>query len=192
VFHLGRKVQAYADGALSLDDGSRVEADLVVLGTGVKPRVALAEAAGLEVDNGVVVDDRLRAAKDIYAVGDIARYPEPVSGKLARVEHWVHAERQGQHAARVILGEDAPYLTSPFFWSAHGDESIRYVGHAGGFDPPQVEGSIEGGDAAVRYATGGKLLAVATLNRDRANLEAETSLQEGSAVSTAFAGDPHC
>ncbi len=177
VFHLGRKVQAYADGAVSLDDGRAIKADLVVLGTGVKPRVALAESAGLKVDNGVVVDDRLRAAESIYAVGDIARYPDPISGQLARVEHWVHAERQGQHVARVILGEDAPFTDPPFFWSARGDATIRYVGHAEGFDPPTVEGSIAGYDAAVRYEKAGKLLAVATLDRDLASLEAEAGFE---------------
>ena len=109
VFHLGRKVLGYVDGVLTLDGGISLEADLVVLGTGVKPRTALAEAAGLKVDDGVLVDDRLRAGEGVYAIGDIARYPDPVSGKAIRVEHWVHAERQGQHVARVILGEDAPF-----------------------------------------------------------------------------------
>ena len=177
VFHLGRRVQAYADGVLSLDDGRSVKADIVVLGVGVKPRVGLAKAAGLKVDDGVMVDDRLRAAKDIYAVGDIARYPDPVSGKLARVEHWVHAQRQGQHVARLILGEDAPYADVPFFWSAHYDAAFNYNGHAEDFDPPKVEGSIERYDALVRYEKDGKLLAVVTLGRDKASLEGEAALE---------------
>jgi NADPH-dependent 2,4-dienoyl-CoA reductase/sulfur reductase-like enzyme/nitrite reductase/ring-hydroxylating ferredoxin subunit len=178
VFHLGRKVEGYADGRLSLDDGTPVAADMVVVGAGVKPRVALAEAAGLTVDNGVVVDDRLRAAPHIYAVGDIARYPEPISGRFARIEHWVHAERQGQHVARVILGEDAPFTDVPFFWSAHYDAAVHYSGHAEAFDPPTVEGSVEGYDALVRYEKDGKLLAVVTLDRDLASLEAEAAFED--------------
>jgi NADPH-dependent 2,4-dienoyl-CoA reductase/sulfur reductase-like enzyme len=177
VFHLGRKVQGYAGGVLSLDDGGSVKADIVVLGAGVKPRVALAEGAALKVDNGVVVDDRLRAAEHIYAVGDIARYPAPISGRLVRVEHWVHAERQGQHVARVILGEDAPFTDIPFFWSAHYDASLRYDGHAEGFDPPRVEGSLAERDALVRYAKDGELLAIATLGRDLASLEGEAAFE---------------
>jgi apoptosis-inducing factor 3 len=177
VFHLGRKVQGYVDGVLSLDQGGSIKADIVVLGAGVKPRVALAEGAALKVDNGVVVDDRLRAAEHIYAVGDIARYPEPISGRLARVEHWVHAQRQGQHVARVILGEDAPFTDIPFLWSAHYDASLRYDGHAEGFDPPKVEGSLDDRDALVRYQKDGRLLAVATLGRDLASLEAEAGFE---------------
>ena len=106
VFHLGRKVQGFANGALALDEGA-IEADFVVAGMGVRPRVALAEAAGLKIDNGIVVDARLMtSAAGVYAAGDVARYPDPHTGKAIRVEHWVHAERQGQHVARAILGDD--------------------------------------------------------------------------------------
>ena len=177
VFHLGRKVQGYADGILALDGGITLEADLVVLGTGVKPRTALAEAAGLEVDDGVVVDDRLRAGETIYASGDIARYPDPISGRRIRVEHWVHAERQGQHVARAILGEDAPFRDVPFFWSAQYEQAFHYDGHAEDFDPPRVDGSVADYDATVRYEKDGKLLAVVTLDRDMASLEAEMAFE---------------
>jgi NADPH-dependent 2,4-dienoyl-CoA reductase/sulfur reductase-like enzyme/nitrite reductase/ring-hydroxylating ferredoxin subunit len=179
VFHLGRKVTAYKDKAVTLDQGDPVQADLVVLGVGVKPRTALAEAAGLKVDKGIVVDDRLRAAESVYAVGDIARYPDPVSGDLIRVEHWVHAERQGQHVARLIMGEDAPFTDVPFFWSKHYEAAIHYDGHAEDFDPPKVDGSVADYDATVRYETGGKLRAVATLNRDLASLKAEAAFEDG-------------
>jgi NADPH-dependent 2,4-dienoyl-CoA reductase/sulfur reductase-like enzyme/nitrite reductase/ring-hydroxylating ferredoxin subunit len=174
VFHLGRKVLSYADGRVSLDEGEPVAADFIVVGAGVRPRTALAEAAGLHVDNGIVVDDRLRtSAQGVYAAGDIARYPDPLTGDLVRVEHWVHAERQGQHVARMILGEDAPFSDPPFFWSAHYDKTVRYVGHAQTFDPPQVEGVIDREDAEVRFSQSGRLLAVATIGRDLAALQAE-------------------
>jgi len=174
VFHLGRKVLGYADGRVTLDEGEPVAADFIVVGAGVKPRTTLAEAAGLKVDNGVVVDGRLRtSAEGVYAAGDIARYPDPISGDLVRIEHWVHAERQGQHVARMILGEDAPFADPPFFWSAHYDKTVRYAGHAQTFDPPNVEGSLDKEDAAVRFSQSGRLLAVATIGRDLAALQAE-------------------
>jgi NADPH-dependent 2,4-dienoyl-CoA reductase/sulfur reductase-like enzyme len=178
VFHLGRQVLGYADGRISMDEGDPVPADIVVVGTGVRPRIALAEAAGLKVDNGVVTDDRLRtSAQDVYAAGDIARYPDPVSGRLIRVEHWVHAERQGQHVARHIMGDDRPFVDPPFFWSAHYDKAINYLGHAEGFDPPALDGSIAAQDATIRFSKDGELLAVATVGRDLANLEAERDFE---------------
>jgi apoptosis-inducing factor 3 len=179
IFHLGRKVLGFADGKVTLDQGDALIADLVVLGTGVRPRVALAEAAGLTVDDGVVVDAQLRTgAPDVYAAGDIARYPDPISGELIRIEHWVHAERQGQHVARHILGETGPFADPPFFWSQHYQRSIRYSGHAAGFDSLEVEGSLAKGSAIVRYKRNGALLAVATLDRDLQNLEAEKGFEE--------------
>jgi NADPH-dependent 2,4-dienoyl-CoA reductase/sulfur reductase-like enzyme/nitrite reductase/ring-hydroxylating ferredoxin subunit len=184
VFHLGRKVLGWSGGRLQLDEGPPIEADFVIVGTGVRPRTALAQAAGLAVDNGVVVDDRLRCGgrPDVLAVGDIARYPDPVSGRQIRVEHWVHAERQGQHAARVLMGEDRPFTDPPFFWSAHYDSTIRYVGHAESFDAPQLDGSLRAESAIVRYAKDGRLLAVATLGRDVESLEA------GAGLEAAYAG----
>jgi NADPH-dependent 2,4-dienoyl-CoA reductase/sulfur reductase-like enzyme/nitrite reductase/ring-hydroxylating ferredoxin subunit len=179
VFHLGREVLGYADGHVTLDDGEPVAVDFVVVGAGVQPRVALAEAAGLSVENGVIVDDRLRtSAEGVYAVGDIARYPDKSSGKLIRVEHWVHAERQGQHVARLILGDDKPFTDPPFFWSAHYGRAVNYSGHAESFDTPKVEGSVEMYDATIRYEKDGRLLAVATLNRDLETLKAEANLEE--------------
>jgi NADPH-dependent 2,4-dienoyl-CoA reductase/sulfur reductase-like enzyme/nitrite reductase/ring-hydroxylating ferredoxin subunit len=181
VFHLGTKARGFASGAIGLEDGGSLPADIVVLGAGVTPRVGLAQDAGLKVDDGVVVDDRLRAAPSIYAVGDIARYPDPISGRPIRVEHWVHAQRQGQHVARVILGEDRPYADPPFFWSAHYDQAFHYDGHAERFDPPKADGTVEDYDATVRYEADGRLLAVVTLNRDLASLEAEAGFEVGRA-----------
>jgi NADPH-dependent 2,4-dienoyl-CoA reductase/sulfur reductase-like enzyme len=177
IFHLGREVKLYDDGLLAMDQGLPIAADIVVLGVGVKPRVALAEAAGLEIDNGVVVDDGLRAADGVFAIGDIARYPDPISGKPIRVEHWVHAQRQGQHVARAIMGDDAPFTDVPFFWSKHYESAFHYDGHAEAFDPPKVDGSVADYDATVSYEKDGKLLAVVTLNRDRASLEAEAAFE---------------
>jgi len=179
VFHLGRTVQGYQDGKLGLDNGEAIEADFVVAGTGVRPRTALAEAAGLKVDNGVVVDRWLRASADhVYAVGDIARFPEAHTGKVIRVEHWVHAERQGQHAARMLLGDDAPFGDTPFFWSAHQGTTVSYVGHADEFDAPKIEGSLEKQDALIRFAKDGRDLAVATVGRDLDGLKAGRAFEK--------------
>ena len=178
MFHLGRKVLGYANGKVEMDEGQPVAADFIVVGTGVRPRVALAEAAGLMTNNGVVVDDHLKTSADgVYAAGDIARYPDPISGKLIRVEHWVHAERQGQHLARLILGDDRPFSDPPFFWSSHYDKAINYCGHADDFDPPRIDGSVAKEDAAVRYQKNGKLLAVATVGRDLESLKAAAAFE---------------
>lgn len=178
-FRLGREVKGYDGTALTLDDGGRIEADLVVLGTGVAPRTDLAEGAGLTMaekdeGGGIVVDGTLRAsAPGIYAVGDVASYPDPRSGQRLRVEHWVHAQRQGQHVARALLGETAPFAETPFFWSGHYGTSLRYVGHAASAEDPRIEGDVGKGDFAVTYREDGRDAALATCKRDKRSLEVE-------------------
>jgi NADPH-dependent 2,4-dienoyl-CoA reductase/sulfur reductase-like enzyme len=187
VFKLGTKPVEITTTAVRLDHGESIEADLVVAGIGVRPRVALAEAAGLAVDNGVLVDEHLRTSVEgIWAVGDIARWPDPHSGERIRVEHWVVAERQGQSAARDILakerGEGERFDAVPFFWSQHYDVSINYVGHAAKWEAAEVEGSPAERSAVVRFRQGGKVAAVATIFRDRESLEAEAAMEEGQGV----------
>lgn len=177
-FHLGTIPTAIREDGVELSNGERLRADLVVMGVGVKPRVELAESAGLAIDNGVVVDAQLRtSAPGIWAAGDIARYPDPRVAEHVRIEHWVVAERQGEHAARAMLGASAPYRAVPFFWSAHYDLQIAYVGAAPGYDTIEVFGSLASNDAALAYRRQGKTLAVATLNRDRLSLRVEAALE---------------
>jgi NADPH-dependent 2,4-dienoyl-CoA reductase/sulfur reductase-like enzyme/nitrite reductase/ring-hydroxylating ferredoxin subunit len=171
-FHLGRKPASITARDVTLDDGTTLDADLVVMGVGVRPVTALAEAAGLKVDKGVVVDEFLRtSAPDVYAAGDIARYP--VAGGSQRIEHWVVAQQQGQTVARNMLGRNERFRTVPFFWSQHYDVQINYVGHAERWDAIQIAGSIAKRDATVAYRAGGRIVAVATVGRDRPSLHAE-------------------
>ncbi len=180
-FYLDNGVEKLEGKRAYLSNGEELEFDFVVLGTGVLPRVDVAEDAGLEVDDGVVVDSELRSSDDaIYAVGDVARYPDPIGGGSARIEHWVLAQRLAQRAARSVLGKASEdYTHIPFFWSRHHGVSISYVGHAAEFDEVVVAGSVANQDAAVGYLKGGKVLAVATIGRSVDSLRAEDALARG-------------
>jgi NADPH-dependent 2,4-dienoyl-CoA reductase/sulfur reductase-like enzyme/nitrite reductase/ring-hydroxylating ferredoxin subunit len=179
-FHLAASPRAIRPDQVELDSGETVAADLVVMGVGVRPRTALAEAAGLRVDNGVMVDALMRTSVDgVFAAGDIARYPEARLGELVRIEHWVVAERQGQAAARAMLGVGRPFRDVPFFWSVHYDVTLSYVGHARQWDAVEVRGNIEARRAAVVFRRSGRALAVVTVGRDRLSLEAEAALERG-------------
>ncbi len=181
-FHLGRKVERIEAGRVLLDDGAGIDADLVLVGIGVRPRLELAEAAGLKLDGGVVVDEHLEtSAADIFAAGDIACWPDPHSGDRLRVEHWVVAQRQGQTAARNMLGAREKYAAVPFFWTMQHDLVLHYNGHATSWDRIEQDGSLEARDAALRYRKGDRVLAMLTMARDRESLEAEHAMEQGRA-----------
>jgi 3-phenylpropionate/trans-cinnamate dioxygenase ferredoxin reductase subunit len=179
-FHLEHKPAEISAGAVTLDSGERLPADLVVVGIGVRPNVELAQAAGLAVERGITVSERLEtSAPGIYAAGDIARWPDPLTGERIRVEHWVVAQRQGQTAARNILGLGQRFDAVPFFWSQHYDVAIAYVGHAERWDMLDVDGDPNARDCAVWFRRGDRTYAVATIFRDKESLETEAALERG-------------
>ena len=150
------------------------------MGVGVRPRTELAEQAGLRVYRGVVVDAFLEtSAPGIFAAGDVARFPYALTGGgTLRIEHWVVAERQGQVAAMNMLGARQKYEQAPFFWSQHYDVPINYVGHAETWDETEIVGDIKARDGLVRYRKDGRIVAVASIFRDRENLHAERDLEQ--------------
>src|SRR6266403_3065362 len=183
IFHLGDTVTAIDGKRATLKSGGVLEADLVVVGVGVRPRLALAEQAGLALDRGVVVNEFLETSvSGIYAAGDVARWPDPHSRENIRVEHWVVAERQGQAAALNMMGARERFDGVPFFWSQHYDVPINYVGHAEQWDEIAIEGDIKAKDCLLRYRRNGRVLAVASIYRDLASLQAEVDMERQAMV----------
>ena len=177
-FHLGRIGVGYDGRHLRLDDGHDVAADFVLAGIGVRPRADLAAAAGLDVVRGVQVDAFLETSlHGIYAAGDIATYPDPLTGKPTRIEHWVVAERQGQAVAANMLGLRRRFDAVPFFWTEQYGTALRYVGHAPTPYELKILGSIEDGTFIARYHEDGVLRASAAVGMDRASLEDELALE---------------
>jgi NADPH-dependent 2,4-dienoyl-CoA reductase/sulfur reductase-like enzyme/nitrite reductase/ring-hydroxylating ferredoxin subunit len=177
-FHLEDTVTAIGDKDVTLKSGGHLDADLVVLGVGVRPRLTLAEKAGLTIDKGVSVNEYLETSvPGIYAAGDIVRWPDPISGERIRVEHWVVAERQGQTAALNMLGRRKRFDAVPFFWSQHYDVPINYVGHAERWDEIEIDGDVMNRDCVVRYKQGGKVMAVASIYRDLDSLKAALAME---------------
>lgn len=185
VFHLGDQASSIDTSRVTLKSGGTLEADLVVTGIGVRPRIGLAESAQLTIDRGVLVNAYLEtSAPGIFAAGDIARWPDPHTGEAIRVEHWVVAERQGQTVARNMLGDRESFTAVPFFWSQHYEIRINYVGHAEKWDQIAVEGDIASKDCVLKFKRNGGILAVVSMSRDLESLQAELAMERKASVTT--------
>lgn len=181
VFHLRTTATTFDGNTLALKDGTAVRADVVIVGVGVEPRTQLAAAAGLAVQDGILVDEHLQTSSPgIYAAGDVARYPH--GADRVRIEHWVHAERQGQAAAINLLGGEQAFTDVPFFWTNHYGLDIRCTGVTQGWDEIRIDGSLPDRDFTARYYRAGKLIAAVSAGRDLENLSVEAELQGADAV----------
>ena len=178
IFHLGETATAINGATVTLKSGATLPADLVVVGIGVRPRIELAERAGLQIDRGIAVNQYLEtSAPGIFAAGDVARWPDSLTGENLRVEHWVVAERQGQAAARNMLGQGHRFSDVPFFWGQHYDAPINYVGHADRWDDLVIDGDIKSRDCLARYLRNGKVVAAASIFRDLDSLKQEVEME---------------
>ncbi|MGQ9632223.1 MAG: FAD-dependent oxidoreductase [bacterium] len=187
-FHLGNTPKEIAGEKkvreVALSDGSHIAADVVVVGIGITPAVDYLRDTGLLQNGAVPVDERLQTkAQGVFAAGDIAIVPDRRTGEARRVEHWVVAERQGQHAAQAMLGGDTPYDEVPFFWTKQYDASLKYVGFAREYDRVVYRGDVEGGKFLAGYYRGGHLMAAATLGMSREIIVLQEILRDGIAIS---------
>ncbi|MFW5783572.1 MAG: FAD-dependent oxidoreductase [Spirochaetota bacterium] len=169
---------------LQIDDGSRITAGVVVMGVGVEPRVDYLQNTGL-IDGdpaaGVRVDERLAtSAADIYAAGDIAIYPGLESEY--RVEHWVHAQEQGRHVARSMLGSRESYRRVPFFWSRQYKTSVKYVGYPERYDHIQYDGVAGDGEFAGGFFVGDRLVGVAATGKANKFAKLAEMLERGNVI----------
>lgn len=170
-FKLGRTVAKFEGSekveALLLDNNERVEADVVVIGIGVRPNTDFLDGLALQSDGSIKVDASLQAAEDVYAAGDIATFPDWRSGEDIRIEHWRMAEQQGRVAAHNMAGKKTVYDSVPFFWTKQGDLNIKYVGHAQKWDNLIIQGDIAAQDCLVFYVKQNQVLAAAGINRGK-------------------------
>ncbi|MBC7185860.1 MAG: FAD-dependent oxidoreductase [Calditrichaeota bacterium] len=186
-FHLGRTVQELrGNGAVEeaiLSDGQRLRVDVVLVGIGIVPATDFLAGTGLVEQGAIPVDSRLETkAAGIFAAGDVAAVPDPRSGVRIRVEHWAVAQRQGQHAARAMLGRAEAYQEVPFFWTRQHGVGLKYAGYGHGFDKVLYRGDLHARRFLAGYFAGGRLVAAATMGMGEEFAATEAILRRGLAV----------
>lgn len=176
-FARGAKVERVDGGRVSLSTGARLDADLVVAGTGVTPVTELAEAAGMKVDNGIVVNEFLETSMaGVHAAGDVANYPDLIFKKRRRVEHWDNAVKQGQYLAKRLRGEKQPFQNIPYFFSDIFDLSYEFWGDTDGAERTEYRGDVNSASFSAWWLKGGKVIAAFTMNRPDAERESASKL----------------
>lgn len=192
---LGESVAAFegqtAVRRLRTGSGRIVDCDLVVVGVGVRPRVALAQDAGLDVDGGVVVDARLRSsAAGVFAAGDVANAWHPFFEQRIRLEHWSAALNQGPAAARSMLGDEAPYEQLPYFFSDQYETGMEYSGLARPDDRVVFRGSPADGEFVAFWLRKGRVVAGMNVNVWDVNEQVQELIRTRSCVDVAELSDP--
>jgi 3-phenylpropionate/trans-cinnamate dioxygenase ferredoxin reductase subunit len=198
VLHLGAEIAEITgqDGratGVRLVDGTTIGAATVVVGVGITPNTALADAAGLAVDNGVVVDTHLATSDpDVFAAGDVANAYYPHLATQLRLEHWSAALNQGPVAAANMLGGTVSYDRVPYFFSDQYDMGMEYSGHvpAGGYDAVVFRGDVAGGEFVAFWTAGGRVLAGMNVNVWDVSDAIAALVRSGSAVDPARLADP--
>ena len=169
-FRLGANVKGFegtdAVTAVVLDNGEKIDADLVIVGIGVTPATAFLEGFELHKDGGVIADKHLKIADDVYAAGDIVHFPDACTGESTRIEHWRTALQQGRTAAHNMAGKPKEFDAVPFFWTTQFDATLNYVGHAAGWDEIIFQGDVNSRDFLAFYIKDNRVSAVAGMNRD--------------------------
>ncbi|HEY3457069.1 MAG TPA: FAD-dependent oxidoreductase [Bryobacteraceae bacterium] len=174
----GAEVKGIGENSASLSTGAKIDADLVVAGVGVTPVTDIAEAAGLQTDNGIVVNEFLETgAAGVYAAGDVARFQDALSGKRRRLEHWDNAVKQGQHIGRTLRGgERKPFENIPYFFSDVFDLSYEFWGDTQGAERTEYKGDVNSSSFSAWWFKGDRLVAAFAMNRPDAEREAASQL----------------
>jgi 3-phenylpropionate/trans-cinnamate dioxygenase ferredoxin reductase component len=192
---LGDGVEAFeGDGSVArvkTSSGKTLDCDFVVVGIGVAPRVDLARDAGIEVDDGITVDEHLvSSAPNVYAAGDVAGAWHPFYDQRIRVEHWANALNQGPAAARSMLDDSAPYERLPYFFSDQYDVGMEYSGHAPDWDEVVFRGDRDGGEFVAFWLKDGRVIAGMNVNVWDVNEHVQALIRSRAIVDNSALSDP--